>query len=142
MQNFSNTMPNVLAWSKSVIVTTPIRWLNLVQVVPIELLSMLPAPNEWSALDYLQHLVEAERDSFPVRIKAFLAGTSFPGFTPGNHRAKAPPTIALAAKFDKLRKATLALLDQVTEADSERQALHAEYGIVSIREFITGPRTI
>src|ERR1700730_11396592 len=121
-------MNNILEWSKSIIVTTPVRWLNLVESVPAELLLMRPAPDEWSALDCLQHLVDAERDSFPVRIKALLAGTSFPGFNPSNRGPKAPPTIALAAEFVNLRKANLALLNQGTEADLDRQALHAEYG--------------
>jgi hypothetical protein len=129
-------MTSILEWTRSIIVTTPERWLNLVDAVPTELLLMRPAPNEWSALDCLQHMVDVERDSFPVRVKALLAGTSFPGFAPGDNGIKAPPTIALAAEFDQLRKKNLILFNQITEGDLDRQALHAEYGRVSMREFL------
>src|SRR5690606_22802059 len=93
------------------------------------------APGEWSALECLQHMVEVEKVSFPVRLKALLAGEPFPGFNPADS-VKAPPSIALAVEFEQLRNQTLNLLDQVTETDLDRQALHAEYGMVSMREFL------
>ncbi|MEP7285661.1 MAG: DinB family protein [Chloroflexota bacterium] len=128
---------NILEWSRSIFVTTPIRWLNLVDSVPVELLSMPPAPNEWSALKCLQHLVEVEREVFPIRMKALLTGQSFSGFEPDSGDMKEPPTIALASVFDNLRKENLILLDQVTKADLDRQALHAEAGImVSMATFL------
>lgn len=127
---------DILAWSKSVLVTTPQRWLNLVETVPVEVLQMQPAPNEWSALQCLQHIVDVERQSFPVRLKALLAGQPFPGFNPQANGAKAEPTIALAAEFDTLRKQNLETYDKVTEADLAREALHAEYGMVTMSQFL------
>ena len=127
---------NILQWCKSVVVTTPARWYSLVQSVPLELLLMSPAPNEWSALECLHHVVEVERLSYPVRIKALLAGEPFPAFNPDDHESKQAPTIALADDFAALRKANLELLNMVTEADLDRQALHAEYGMVTMREFL------
>ncbi len=127
---------NVLDWSKSIIMATPARWLALVQSTPVELLSMRPAPGEWSALDCLQHLVDVEQTSFPVRIKALLTGADMAAFNPDDRPEQAPPSVALAAIFDQLRNDNLALLAQVTEADLDRRAHHAEYGMVSMREFL------
>jgi uncharacterized damage-inducible protein DinB len=126
----------ILEWSKSILSITPLRWFNLVQSVPLELLSLRPAPNEWSALEVLQHMVDVETISTPVRLKALMAGQAFPAFNPADQKPKAAPNIALADEFDKLRQESLGLLNEVTEADLERQALHAEYGIVSMSQFL------
>lgn len=126
---------SILEWCKAVISTTPARWRNLVQTVPEELLARRPAPEEWSALDCLQHLVETERGSFPTRLKALMAGTSFPGFTPSSN-APAESGAELVAQFEMLRKENLTELDKVTEADLDRQALHGEYGMVTMRQFL------
>ncbi|MBZ0320410.1 MAG: DinB family protein [Anaerolineae bacterium] len=125
----------ILTWCKSVVTITPARWNSLVTSVPLELLTRPPAPGEWSALDCLQHLVEVERVSYPVRLKALLAGQPFPGFNPADS-IKPPPTPALAVEFEELRRANLTLLDQITPADLDRQALHAEYGMVTMRQFL------
>jgi hypothetical protein len=127
---------DVIAWCKSVATITPARWSSLVQSVPLELLLRQPAPGEWAALECLQHLVEVEQIAFPVRIRALLAGQPFPGFDPNASREKPPLTPALADRFAHLRGETLQLLEQVTPADLDKQALHAEYGIVSMREFL------
>jgi hypothetical protein len=127
---------NILKWSKSIIAITPARWFSLVDSVPIELLVMRPAANEWSAIECLQHVVDVERVSFPMRIKALLAGQPFAGFNPGDQPPKPPPTIALADEFNQLRQETLALFNQITEADLDKQSLHAEYGMVTMRQFL------
>jgi hypothetical protein len=127
---------NILIWSKSIITTSPARWSSLVQSVPLELLSMRPAPNEWSAIECLQHVADVERVSFPMRIKALMTGQPFTSFNPQDRPPKPPPTIALADEFNQLRQQTLVLFNQITEADLDNQALHAEYGMVSLRQFV------
>jgi hypothetical protein len=127
---------NILQWSRSILVISPSRWLSLVQSAPIELLMMRPALNEWSAIECLQHVVEVERDSFPERIKALLAGRPFTAFNPADRPPKPAPTAALADEFKELRQTTLGLFDQITEADLDKQALHAEYGMVTMRQFV------
>ncbi len=127
---------NILVWCLSVIETTPARWLNLVKTVPVELLSAKPAPGEWSALECLQHLVEVERDSFPVRLQALMAGQPMVAFNPRDHGSERPSPLALAQQFEQLRQTNLVELRKVTEADLDRQSLHAEYGLVSMREFL------
>ena len=127
---------NILNWSKTILASSPVRWQYLIETYPLELLSLPPAPNEWSALECLQHLVDVERTSTPVRIKTLLAGGSFPAFNPDADGSPDAPTIALAAEFARLRKENLLLLEGVTEADLVKEALHAEYGIVNLSQFL------
>ncbi|MEO0563928.1 MAG: DinB family protein [Chloroflexota bacterium] len=127
---------NVLTWSKSILVSTPIRWQYLVDNYPPELLSLAPAAGEWSALACLQHMVNVERDSTPVRLRAFLAGTSFPGFTPQDDESKETPHLGLGAEFAALRQQNLSLLNQVSTSDLDKEALHGEYGVVSLSHFL------
>src|SRR5690349_16292827 len=60
--------------ARAVLSTTPERWQRLASALPAYLLTQAPASGEWSALRCLQHLVDAERVNFPVRLQAFLAG--------------------------------------------------------------------
>jgi hypothetical protein len=132
-------MEDMLEQVKSVLMTTPERWNNLVDAISSELLSRQPAPNEWSAVECLQHLIDTERYVMPVRVRAFLAGQDFPGFNPeadGTQNAGPNPT-ELAADFAHLRAENLALLTQVTPSDLDRQARHAELGMVSLGEMLS-----
>jgi uncharacterized damage-inducible protein DinB len=129
-------MPNILEWSQAILSNTPIRWANLIQTIPHDLLTMKPAPNEWSALECLQHLRDVERISTPVRLRALMAGQPFPAFNPDDYPPKEASPLELVEEFTNLRQESLLLLKQVTEADLERRALHAEYGMVSMSEFL------
>ena len=125
----------ILEWAVSILTITPTRWLNLAKSVPEELLLLKPGPMEWSALECLQHIVDTERLTMPVRIKALLAEQSFPGFNPGD-QVKPVPTVALAGEFHRLRQENLKLLAQVKEIDLDKRARHAEYGMVTMSEFV------
>lgn len=127
---------DILTWAAATLTTTPRRWLDLVQAVPAELLLHKPAPREWSALECLQHLVDTERLSMPVRVRALLAEQPFPGFTPAEHGSQQAPTIALADEFSRLRQENLSSLAHVTTADLAKRARHAEYGMVTMSEFL------
>lgn len=127
---------NILQWSRSILVISPERWLKLVHSVPFEILSMRPKPDEWSAIECLQHVVDVERTSFPVRIKALLKQEPFAAFNPEDQPPKPSSTTALADEFQGLRQETLKLFDQITEADLDNQSLHAEYGMVTMRQFV------
>jgi len=87
---------------------------------------LLEIPNEFD-----QTAVEHRRIG-PIAVK----GQPFPGFNPAEHGPQQAPTIALAEEFSRLRQENLALLAQVTTADLDRRARHAEYGMVSMREFL------
>src|SRR5262245_31512806 len=103
-------MDNLLSSIQSVLITTPSRWLALTSSVNTELLVRPPALGEWSALECLQHLVDAERWVFPVRVQAFLAGQDLQAFDPERQGTKfdpqRPPS-ELAAEFAQLRTASL-----------------------------------
>jgi hypothetical protein len=131
-------MENTLSWVRSIITTTPARWTNLTENLPIELLTRAPLAGEWSAVECLLHLIDVEQ-VFTVRIKAFLAGQDFPGFNPDQHGTKlagSPAPLDLAQEFARLRSANLNLLNQVGEADLARQARHEELGLVTMDQLM------
>jgi hypothetical protein len=131
-------MDDVIEQVKSVLITTPDRWNGLVDSIPIELLKRVPAPNEWSALECLQHLIDTERNVFPTRLRAFLAGQDFPAFDSDTQGAK-PCTenaIEMVAEFTHLRAESLALLTKVVPDDLSCKSRHAELGPVSLNEML------
>jgi hypothetical protein len=131
------TMESILTLAHQVLTITPARWLELTRTLSPELLSLPPAPKEWSALECLQHLIDTERDVFPVRVRAYLAGQDFPAFDPDSQGSRSTvhrSPIALAEEFDQLRQASLAQLAPLTEADLGRQARHAALGMVTLSE--------
>ena len=123
---------------QAVLTTTPERWQRLVSAFPIDLLTRPPAAGEWSALSCLQHLLDAERSLFPVRVRAFLTEQDFVDFDP--RRAVASPDaqtpVQLATSFAQARQDSLALLKQVKDDDLERTAQHPKFGTVTLAEML------
>src|SRR5215472_13153454 len=58
----------------AVLATTAQRWLDLTERVPDELLERPAVAGEWSTVDCLRHLLQADRHVFPGRVRQFLAG--------------------------------------------------------------------
>jgi hypothetical protein len=129
------TNSRILSWSKAVLTITPARFLSLINAIPLELLTMPPAPNEWSALECLHHLVVLERSAQPGRITAFLNVGSFPIVDFAAAKSEIP-TLALAAEFEQRRAASLLVLDQVTEADLNRELHHPTLGLITLEMFV------
>ena len=131
-------MTTWLADVQAVLSTTPERGPRLVSTLPIDLLTRSPAAGEWSALQYLQHLLDAERLVFPVRFHAFLAGQEFVDFDPHEPHAGtsslAPEQLVEA--FARVRKASLVLFKQVTDDDLCRTKQHPMLGIVTLAEML------
>ncbi len=129
---------NLLPWMRALLTTTGARWQRLTETLPHELLTRIPAPGEWSAVDCLRHLLETERYVFPVRIRAFLAGQDIAAFDPDEDQTgQAQETPAqLAAAFASAREENLVLLARVTEADLDRTAKHSYHGLVTLREML------
>jgi uncharacterized damage-inducible protein DinB len=123
---------------QAVLATTPERWQRLVSTLPGDLLTRPPATGEWSALNCLQHLVDAERVLFPARFRAFLAGQSLVDFDP--HQPHADLDLLtpeqLAATFTLHRQESLALLKQVTDDDLERTSQHPRFGTVTLGQLL------
>ncbi|MBI1881252.1 MAG: DinB family protein [Chloroflexi bacterium] len=124
---------------QTVLATTPGRWLNLAETLPVELLSRPPAPKEWSALECLRHLLDTEQVVFSIRLQAFLAGRDIEAFDPDARdpqRLASLTPIQLANEFAECRAASLAVLNQVTTADLSRTARHAELGVVTLTQML------
>src|SRR5258708_23942104 len=77
-------MTDVLARVKAVLASTPTHWLNMTEVLPVDLLNHSPATGEWSATECLIHLLDTEH-IFPARVQALLAGQALPAFDPDTH---------------------------------------------------------
>ena len=132
-------MDHLIARVISVLRTTPHRWDELTATVDPELLRRPPASGEWSALECLRHLVEAEQEVFPVRVQALLAGRDFSAFDPdaqGVVRPQAEAPAELAKRFSRLRAESVAILTPLTETDLLRAARHAELGRVTLGELL------
>jgi hypothetical protein len=133
------TDTELLTWVRAVLATTPERWLNLTAALPAELLERPPSAGEWSAVGCLHHLVDTERLVFPARVQYLLAGRDFPAFNPDSEGSQAQSDqspLALAQTFVELRSQSLRQLDQLTAADLDRRARHAELGPVTLREML------
>jgi len=118
--------------------STPARWIALCETIAPELLHRKPAAEEWSALDCLIHILDTEKNIFPVRVRAFLAGDNFPAFNPdkeGTHVGSQTPA-DLAAEFTSLRVRSLALLKTLNESDLARTAQHPELGLVTLEQML------
>jgi len=122
----------------AVLSTTPRRWQQLTGALSHELLTSAPAPGEWSALQCLQHLLDAEQHLFPLRLRKLLAGENFSDFDPAQATA-APPAqepALLAAALGQAREESLALIESVTDGDLGRTAQHPRAGIVTLAELL------
>lgn len=126
-----------IEWVTSVLKTTPARWLSLAETLPVELTQQQPLPGEWSALECLRHLVDAEQ-VFQERVEAFLDGRDFAAFDPDTQGSKSGDrTLAeTAGEFARLRAISLALLTNIQPSDLNRQVCHQELGPVLFNELL------
>lgn len=118
---------------KAILQTTPERWLNLTNALPEELLTLPPVRGEWSAVECLQHLVDAELYLFPQRIRQLLDGKDFVPFDPWKQPAHKDPK-QLAIAYANYRADNLPILEQITEGDLGRVGQHPKFGPVTLRE--------
>lgn len=128
-----------LSNARSILQSTPRRWLSLAETLPLRLLSRQPLPGEWSALECLHHLLDAEEFVFPRRIEYLLKEQDFPAFDPdsqGKKLGEHPDPIEMAREFAHLRQESLIVFSRVTPADLSKKARHEELGIVSLGELI------
>ena len=131
-------MDDLVEHVQSILSTTPERWRTLVRTVPGDLLARPPAQREWSAIDCLRHLVATEREVFPVRVQAFLAGHDFEAYDPDAASATSGPSdpAQLVAEFEQLRAHSLRMLADLKPEDLGRSARHVELGRVTLTEML------
>ena len=135
-------MTDIIEQARSILITTPGRFLAMAESLPIHLLAYQPKPGEWSALECLMHLLEVEEKVFHVRIQAFLDGAAeFPAFDPNSVdedealTADVSPAV-LAKKYAAAREANLKLLSKITPADLSKVSRHSKLGQVTLGEMI------
>ncbi len=131
-------MPSLIPAVRSMLAATPARWTALAGV-DATLLARPPAPGEWSAIQCLRHVVDTEDGVARARVIAIREGRDFAAFDPeaeGSTDAAGGSMEELAAEFARLRAASLATLDGVSEEDLERTTRHAELGPVTLRELL------
>lgn len=130
-------MDNFMFAVRSILTTTPDRWMKLAVDLPADLLAEVPKPGEWSAVACLQHIVDTER-VFQTRLVAFQEGVDFPAFNPDSQgtRQVKPSARDLAGEFVRLRQESLRALDGLQPGDFDRRARHAELGPVTLGQMI------
>lgn len=123
---------------QAILSTTPERWQRLVSALPGDLLARPAAEGEWSTLNCLQHLVNTERQVFPVRFHAFFTGQAFIDFNPNQQQAdlEAQTPEQLVAEFARRRQESLAQLAQLKDEDLERTAQHPQFGTVTLAQLL------
>lgn len=123
----------------AMLTSMPLYWTALANSVPDEIIRKPAAPGEWSALQCLQHLLDAESQVFPVRLRIFLSGgDAFPGFNPDAESTDYSELSAaeVAQAFAKYRAENLELLAQVQPEHLQRAARHAELGMVTLDQML------
>ena len=123
---------------RAVLATTPSRWLMLAETLPMEVLQRSPAPGEWAAMGCLRHLRDVERDGFPVRVRAFLAGQDLVPYDPGTQgSAEAGETaVELAKDFARLGRRAWPCSRKCRRSISSGKVIHGEYGPVRLGELL------
>lgn len=131
-------MSDPMARIRAILTTTPLRWTQLAESVPDELLRRRPAPGEWSALECLQHIVDTEQ-IFPQRVVALRQSQDVPAFDPnreGSQGADPRSPAELAAAFAALRAENLALVEGVRADELANGGRHSELGPVTLGELL------
>lgn len=132
-------MPHTLETFSAMLASMPVYWTSLATTVPDEIMRKPAAPGEWSALQCLQHLLDAESLIFPVRLRIFMAGgDAFPGFNPDKESTDYSQMSAaeIAAAFAQHRTENLQLIQQIQPEHLQRQAIHGELGKVTLEEML------
>ena len=131
-------MNTLLEDVQAILSITPERWQRLVGTLSTDLLARPPAAGEWSALNCLEHLLDAERMLFPVRLRAFLAGQDLHDFDPRQQHAtpESRTPEQLVAAFVHSRQESLVLLKQLKDDDLGRTVQHPKLGTVTLEEML------
>ena len=118
----------------SVLGATARRWLDLTATMPGELLERPAAAGEWSAVECLRHLLQADRHVFPSRVRQFLAGDEeLSVVDPSAIPPMAERTAReMAEAFARTREVNLGLLASLGPEDLERTSRSRRFGPVAL----------
>jgi hypothetical protein len=133
-----SVVAEVLAPITTVLGATPARWVHLATHVSADLFTRPAGPDEWSARDCLQHLLDTEIKLYPPRVAAFLAGQDFAAFDAaaeaGDYHDQTP--VLLATTFAHQRAANLAVLEALVLEDLGRTVRHPTFGPVTLLQML------
>jgi hypothetical protein len=122
----------------SVLAATARRWLDLTASVTGDLIERPAAAGEWSAVDCLRHLLEAERHVFPGRVRQFLAGVEDLGVANPSAIPPTPERTAreLAEAFARVREENVGLIATLRPEDLERTATSRRLGPITLGDLL------
>lgn len=122
--------------------TAPIVLQTEFSALPLTMLRWQPAPDGWSVLDVVGHLIEAEQRGFAGRIHQILAEPrpTFRGWDPASvARARgdnARDPQAVLDEFSRLRAGSTVLVAALDEEDLERGGIHPDVGFLTVRDLL------
>jgi uncharacterized damage-inducible protein DinB len=131
-------MPEPMDRIASVLATSSRRWLDLASTVPEDELERPAMAGEWSVVDCLRHLLQADRHIFPRRLEQFLAGDEELGvvdpstFPPMEERTPRD----LAEAFVRVREENLRKLGALTPGDIGRTSRSRRLGLVTLGDML------
>ncbi|MGI8486783.1 MAG: DinB family protein [Thermomicrobiales bacterium] len=131
-------MSDLIATVSYVLRGGPARWDSFVAAIPEDLLRLAPAPEEWSAVECLQHLIDVEV-VFAARSVLIREGKDLVSFDPateGEVGSVVPDIQGLLAQFRASRAKSLDMLAGLKEEELERTANHEQFGSVSLQELL------
>jgi hypothetical protein len=132
-------MDNLLLEVEAVLSISSGRWDSLVREIPTDQLERRPVHNEWSASECLEHLLEAEKRVFPIRLQAFLDGDDIRDYDPDiqarEDKPKPDPKL-IASEFADLRKKSLQSLRRISKDDLLLTTMHSKLGKVTLQEML------
>lgn len=119
---------------------TPAVLSSLLANAPETLLHSREAPDAWTPVQVVEHLIVAEQKAWIPRARSILSGEQqLPPFDRTEHLSREPRTVTAAlAEFTELRSESLDELEtlQLTADDLERTAIHKELGRVTLSQLL------
>jgi hypothetical protein len=119
---------------------TPAVLSSLLANAPETLLYSREAPDAWTPIQVVEHLVVAEQQAWMPRVRVILSGEQqLPPFDRFKHLSREPRLVAGAlAEFALLRAESLDVLAtlQLTAQDLERTAIHHALGRVTLSQLL------
>ena len=109
---------------------------------PAALLSWQPEPEQWSALEVVGHLIEAEERGFAGRIRTLLAeerprfNTWDPAAVARARRDAERDPAVLLAEFTDRRAESVALVETLSAGDLGRGGDHPEVGFLTVQDLL------
>jgi len=110
--------------------------------LPRRVLEFRPGPDEWSCLEVIGHLIEAEQRGFAGRIRLILAedGRTLERWDPDkvarDRRDQERDPSILFGEFVRLREVSLQLVERLRDADLAKRGEHPTVGTLTVNDLL------